>query len=677
MLEPQEPHQASRRTRHAAGTRHRRQARVHGPAQPSGSRRARPRPHSSGSRTSSSSAASWTRTSWPSSMREHVALCSRRCSRASAFRFSKRSQQAYRSRVGAATSLPELAGDAAVLFDPNDVDAIADGLEHVWTDDELRATLVDAAGCGPRRTRGIGSVGRAEPSTTRLPRSRSNPAMRASWPPRESRREDHARHPHPERRAIPARGARQRPRTEMGRPRAHRRGRCVDGPHARHPARAAVDPSLHWRRRRPVRRDQPRHRALRRATSSASSTPTTCSPRGPRRGLAARSSTIPMRRWWPAAVKCSARRLRVVRRSYTSTTSVPKLLREQDVIHGSPILNARFFRRGLLERVGKFDTRWGRCADFDLLMRVLDMNPERAVTDQVVYRSRAHSDSLTFRGGIEIELTRGAARALQRTTGRDGRHSHAASALPPLAQLGSCIPGLEVGAGRSLRGRGAQRLGRADESTRCCPSWCRPGPAASPHARPTPMTATSVALIALTTSGAAGDYVSALGCAMARRARVGMWIPGRPPLDVDVETHFIDKPGSRVGVASHEAVAWLRHSALADDVQRWKPDVAHVVFGEGYPTAARAAATLAARGSHRRCDLARPHASWAALRSCATRDRIPDHAARQRGSTSIASSSCPTTCPRTCSSPSSPHSRALRARASRRRNRCAPTARSS
>ena len=75
------------------------------------------------------------------------------------------------------------------------------------------------------------------------------------------------------------------------------------------------------------------------------------------------------------------------------------------MIHGSPILNARFFRRGLLERVGPFDTRWPRCADFDFLMRVLELNPERAVVDQVVYRSRAHADSLTFRGGVEVELT--------------------------------------------------------------------------------------------------------------------------------------------------------------------------------------------------------------------------------------------------------------------------------
>ena len=42
------------------------------------------------------------------------------------------------------TSLPELAGDAAILFDPTDVEAMADAIERVWTDDELRTHLVGA-----------------------------------------------------------------------------------------------------------------------------------------------------------------------------------------------------------------------------------------------------------------------------------------------------------------------------------------------------------------------------------------------------------------------------------------------------------------------------------------------------------------------------------------------------
>ncbi len=39
------------------------------------------------------------------------------------------------------SSLPEVVGDAALLVDPYDPDAIADGMRRVLTDDELRATL--------------------------------------------------------------------------------------------------------------------------------------------------------------------------------------------------------------------------------------------------------------------------------------------------------------------------------------------------------------------------------------------------------------------------------------------------------------------------------------------------------------------------------------------------------
>ncbi len=51
--------------------------------------------------------------------------------------------------VGATGALPELAGDAAVLVDPEDVDAIASGLEKVLTDkglrDRLRAASLERA----------------------------------------------------------------------------------------------------------------------------------------------------------------------------------------------------------------------------------------------------------------------------------------------------------------------------------------------------------------------------------------------------------------------------------------------------------------------------------------------------------------------------------------------------
>ena len=43
------------------------------------------------------------------------------------------------------TSLPEIAGDAAVMFDPEDVDQIARSLVEVSTDEGLRAALIEAA----------------------------------------------------------------------------------------------------------------------------------------------------------------------------------------------------------------------------------------------------------------------------------------------------------------------------------------------------------------------------------------------------------------------------------------------------------------------------------------------------------------------------------------------------
>jgi glycosyltransferase involved in cell wall biosynthesis len=41
------------------------------------------------------------------------------------------------------TSLSELVGDAAIVVDPSDVDALADGIDRIWTDPELRSMLVE------------------------------------------------------------------------------------------------------------------------------------------------------------------------------------------------------------------------------------------------------------------------------------------------------------------------------------------------------------------------------------------------------------------------------------------------------------------------------------------------------------------------------------------------------
>lgn len=55
--------------------------------------------------------------------------------------------EAFQSGVPAAcskvTSLPEQAGDAARLFDPDDVEGMAEAIRAIWTDAGLRATLVE------------------------------------------------------------------------------------------------------------------------------------------------------------------------------------------------------------------------------------------------------------------------------------------------------------------------------------------------------------------------------------------------------------------------------------------------------------------------------------------------------------------------------------------------------
>lgn len=52
---------------------------------------------------------------------------------------------------GNKTSLPEVAGDAAVLIDPDDVDSLRDGLHALLTDDGLRQRLI---ACGTERLAG-------------------------------------------------------------------------------------------------------------------------------------------------------------------------------------------------------------------------------------------------------------------------------------------------------------------------------------------------------------------------------------------------------------------------------------------------------------------------------------------------------------------------------------------
>lgn len=88
---------------------------------------------------------------------------------------------------------------------------------------------------------------------------------------------------------------------------------------------------------------------------------------------------------------------------------VMKSLRPGDVMSGLILLNSRFFRRSLFDRIGLFDAEFPILADRDFLARCLLAGMRTAVIDPVVYAYGSHSGSLTFAGRIDP-------RALQEAT---------------------------------------------------------------------------------------------------------------------------------------------------------------------------------------------------------------------------------------------------------------------
>lgn len=67
----------------------------------------------------------------------------------------------------------------------------------------------------------------------------------------------------------------------------------------------------------------------------------------------------------------------------------------RNVLRGSPNINARFFRRGFVERIGEFDLSYSIAADREWLLRAVLLNPAQRIVNRPVYRYREHGDSLT------------------------------------------------------------------------------------------------------------------------------------------------------------------------------------------------------------------------------------------------------------------------------------------
>lgn len=66
---------------------------------------------------------------------------------------------------------------------------------------------------------------------------------------------------------------------------------------------------------------------------------------------------------------------------------------------GSCLTNARFFRRGVFDRVGLFSTAYRRVADREFLARTLLAGVRTVPVAALVYRYRRHPGSLTFHEG--------------------------------------------------------------------------------------------------------------------------------------------------------------------------------------------------------------------------------------------------------------------------------------
>ena len=140
----QEPRAAARRRRAHPG---RAAARCSSsPATPPGTRpSSRSTRAGSASSTTCACSAGSARRSSRASMRWPPASCSRRSTRASACRCSRRCSAACRWPARARRSLPEVAGDAALLFDPESTEEIAAAMERLLADGE-EAERLRAAG---------------------------------------------------------------------------------------------------------------------------------------------------------------------------------------------------------------------------------------------------------------------------------------------------------------------------------------------------------------------------------------------------------------------------------------------------------------------------------------------------------------------------------------------------
>lgn len=71
----------------------------------------------------------------------------------------------------------------------------------------------------------------------------------------------------------------------------------------------------------------------------------------------------------------------------------------ENVTIGVGTINARFWRRSFFEKLLPFDLRYRIASDRDLLIRAALLRPRAVLLEEIVYRYRLHSDSLTLHHG--------------------------------------------------------------------------------------------------------------------------------------------------------------------------------------------------------------------------------------------------------------------------------------
>lgn len=99
-----------------------------------------------------------------------------------------------------------------------------------------------------------------------------------------------------------------------------------------------------------------------------------------------------------AEVFCGESANRRVIRSYTDPRCLGLTL--HNVTFEVPVINARFFRRSFVERMGEMDLRYSIAADREFLFRAALMRPREVVLDRTLYAYREHEDSLTLRAHV-------------------------------------------------------------------------------------------------------------------------------------------------------------------------------------------------------------------------------------------------------------------------------------